>query len=272
MQRKDLTRALVPTCRVFFDEFLKSDFIVQDTGTTYLVTPTYARCERLFGVGEVEEVETRGNIARITIHDSTATLTIYTNRSILGEDLTGNAGHKRTLIAFCGNVHVRESAGKRIKVVLLAEEVGTVEERVRNGWILNTAWRTMERIDALRINLSLLTNEEASSSLSGFKEFQAHYALDTDKLDALASMATTAVTRVWLQYHTRAKELIVELLKKAGKNGVTREHLVSTLKKEGFKEEWVAEVIEELIVDERCYESETGILKTFTSSGNPLLT
>jgi RPA family protein len=269
--RKDLN--VFPTCRVFFDEFLKSDFVLQENGSTFLVTPTGARCKKLFGVGEVEEVEARGDIVRLKLNDLTATFFIYASRRILGEDITAyTEQRKRTFIAFRGNVHVRESAGTRTKVMLLAEEVGTVVERVRDGWILNTARRTMERIDALCINRSSLKNEAAFSGLGGSKEFQEHYALDDDTLDAFASMAINAVTRMWLQYHTRAKEQVVGLLKKAGKSGVARERLVSALKTQGFKTEWVEEVIEELIVEEICYEPKTGVLKVFTSSKNPVPT
>jgi RPA family protein len=271
--RKDLN--VFSTCRVFFDEFLKSDFILQENGSTFLVTPTGARCKEFFGVGEVEEVEARGNIVRLKLNDLTATLSLYASRSILGEDITAHTERKRAFIAFRGNVHVRESTGKRTKVMLLAEEVGTVEERVRDCWILNTARRTMERIDALRINPSALPNNEANefSGLgSGSKELQEHYALDDDTLDVFASMAINAVTRMWMQYHTRAKEQVVGLLKKAGKSGVARERLVSALKTQGFKTEWVEEVIEELIVEEICYEPKTGVLKVFTSSKNPVLT
>jgi RPA family protein len=269
--RKDLN--VFPTCRVFFDEFLKSDFSLQEDGSTFIVTPTGARCKELFGVGELEEVEARGNIVRLKLNDLTATLSLYASRRILGDDITAHTERKkRTFIAFRGTVHVRERAGARPKIMLLAEEVGTVEERVRNGWILNTARRTMERIDALRISPSSLKNEAAFSGPGGGKEFQEHYALDDDSLDAFASMAINAVTRMWLQYHTRAKELVVGLLKNAGKSGVARERLVSALKTQGFKTEWIEELIEELIVEEICYEPKTGVLKVFTSSENPVLT
>jgi hypothetical protein len=271
MQRKDRTPALlVPSCRVFFEELLKSDFILQENGSTFLVTPTGAWCKKLFGVGEVQEVERRGKIARLKLHDTTAALAIYANRDMIGEeDRTGE--RKRCFIAFRGHVHVvREGEGKRKRVILLADDLGTVEEHARNGWILTTAQRTMERIEALRI--SLLRRKGTSSSSVDFQAFQEHYALDADRLDAFASMAIDAVTRVWLQYHTRAKELIVALLKKAGTSGVAREQLVATLKAKGLEEAWIAEVIEELVVEELCYEPKRGVLKLFTSSKNPLPT
>ena len=261
MQRKNLTHALVPTCRVFFDEFLKSNFIiVQENGMTVLVTPTCARCDRLFGVGEVKEVETRGNIARIKLTDLTASLNIYTNKNIYGECITAKTGQKKTYLAFLGNVHLREGAGRRN--IILAEEVGAVEERVRNGWILTTAWRTMERIELLRSAISSKNEEQENVFSDNFKAALEHYALDNDKLDAFASTAINAVQSMWQHYHTTTREMIVEMIRKAGKSGVGREKLVRALKTKGLKEVWVEEVIDELIIDGQCYETDRGVLKS----------
>ncbi len=258
MQRKNLAHALVPTCRVFFDEFLKSDFIVQENGMTVLVTPTYARCNRLFGVGEVKEVETRGKIARIKLTDLTAPLTIYTNKSIHVEGVKANTEEKKTFLAFLGNVHVREGAGKRN--IILAEEVGTVEERVRNGWILTTAWRTMERIELLRSTISS-KNEQENVFSDNLKEALEHYALDNDKMDAFASTAINAVKSMWQHYHTTTREMILEIIRKAEKSGIVREKLAQALNTKGLKNAWVEEVIDELIMEERCYETDSGVLK-----------
>jgi len=258
--QKNLKHALVPTCRVFFEEFLKSDFFVQENGMTVLVTPMCARCDRLFGVGEVKEVETRGNITRIKLTDLTASLTIYTNKTIHVEGVKANTGEKKTYLAFLCNVHVREGAGKRN--ILLAEEVETVEERVRNGWILTTAWLTMERIELLRSAISSKNQEQENVFSDNFKEAVEHYALDNDKLDAFASTAINAVKSMWKDYHTKTKETIVELVRKAEKSGIGREKLVRALKTKGLKEEWVEEVIDELIMEGQCYETDSGVLKS----------
>lgn len=259
MQRKKLTHALVPTCRVFFEEFLKSDFIVQENGMMVLVTPTCARCKRLFGVGEVKEVETRGNIARIKLTDLTVPITIYTNKSIHVEGVKTNTEEKKTYLAFLGNLHVREGAGKRN--ILLAEEVGTVEERVRNVWILTTAWGTMERIELLRATISSKKEEGVLLDTVILKEALAHYAIDNDKLDTFAGTAINAVKSMWQHYHTTTKGLILTTIKKTEKSGIVREKLAQALNTKGLKNAWVEEVIDELIMEERCYETDSGVLK-----------
>jgi RPA family protein len=264
MHEKDLAHTLVPTCRVFFDEFLKSDFLLQENGITYLVTPTGAQCTRIFGVGEVTDVETRGNIARIKLNDLTATLNIYTNKTApqLDRAITTDAAHKKTFIAFCGNVHMRAGTGKSRRIILLADDVGTVEERVRNGWILTTAWRTMERIEALRINLSVeKTQETELSETALLEQVRKHYALDNDKLDIFARTATNAVTCMLEQYHKNARATIVETIKRGDKKGIDRENVVSALKAKGLQASWIEDIIDELIIDGKCYESESGLLR-----------
>ncbi|MHC1610517.1 MAG: hypothetical protein ACXQTW_02785 [Candidatus Methanospirareceae archaeon] len=255
MERKK--DALLPACRVFFDEFLKSDFIVEEDGMTVLVTPTCARCNRLFGVGEVKEVERRGKIARIKLTDLTASLTIYTRNHVGG--INANGEEKKRFLAFLGGVHVRAREGVR-RSFLLAEEVGRVDERVRNGWILTTAWRTMERIELLRSAIYSKNQEYVFPDRSTLKEAVEHYALDDDKLDAFASMAINAVKSLYRHYRTTTKERIVELLRRAEERGMEREKLVSALKRRGLKEEWVEGVIDELIMEGQCYESDSGVL------------
>ncbi|MHC1600121.1 MAG: hypothetical protein ACXQS5_04790 [Candidatus Methanospirareceae archaeon] len=234
---------------------------------TFLVTPTCAKCYRLFGVGEVQEVEIRGNITRIKLDDLTAILNIYTNKSIPVEVVKANAGEEKTFLAFLGNVHIRAGAGKR--KVILAEEVGAVDEQVRNGWILNTAWRTMERIEKLRKNLSLKKKalpkkekEEVVSDKNIVKEALEHYAINDDKLAAFASTAINAVKSMWQRYHTKTKDMVVELIEKAEKigMGMEREKLVQALKNKGLNEALVDEVIDELIMEGWCYESDSDVL------------
>jgi Glu-tRNA(Gln) amidotransferase subunit E-like FAD-binding protein len=87
-----------------------------------------------------------------------------------------------------------------------------------------------------------------------------HYALDDEKLDALASTAINAVKSMWQQYHTTTREQIEELVKHAGKRGMEREKILGALKTKGLPEEWINDLIDELIIEGRCYESISGVL------------
>jgi RPA family protein len=265
--RQEPEPALTATCRVFFDELLKSDFFIKENEETLLVTPTCARCNRLFGVGEVKEVEKRGNITRLKISDPTATLSIYTDK-VIGLEST-------KFLAFLGNLHVRarREGAEIIKgkgILTLVEEAEPVEETVRNNWIINTARRTLERIEQLRSNLSFEgspsiafsnTEKKASPKKQWMKEAMEHYAVEGDKLDFWRNVAINAVKNVWLHYSKTTKGLVLELLEEAEKSSMERVKLTGELKKRGLMEEWVEEVIDELIAEGRCYEPEVEVVK-----------
>ncbi|MDI6886205.1 MAG: hypothetical protein QMD22_07700 [archaeon] len=93
------------------------------------------------------------------------------------------------------------------------------------------------------------------------KEALEHYALDNDKLDALASTAINVVKSMWQQYRETTRGLIGEMVKKAGKSGMERDKVVQALKTKGLEEGLVEDVIDELIQEKRCYELDIGVLK-----------
>lgn len=240
---------LVPACRVFFSELVKSDLLLPEEGKTVLVTPTGARCRKLYAVAELEGIEQRGTISRVTVNDSTASLHIYTETATAHRAGLEQAP-RGAVIAFTGTVHRREGSKRPI---ILAEEVGIVGEDVRKSWILTTARRTLERIERLRVNLAIQKDE------GGSKQVLEHYALDTERLDALASMAINAVERLWQQYCVTIREHILELVKRAGKRGVDREKILGTLKARELPEEWINDLIDDLIREGRCSESGSSI-------------
>jgi len=220
-----------------------------------IITPTCARCDRLFGVVEVEEVEKRGNIARIKINDLTSALNIYTNKQYR----TTNTAKKRDFIAFSGILHAREGAGN---FSVLAEEVEVVEENVRDNWVLTTAKRTMERIEMLRnrsFDWQSPAIAEDNAKKEAFMKAQEHYAICDDKLDELAEMAITAVNGVWQNHSKKTREMILEILKDT--KCMEQDKLIKELMKRGLEEARVEEIIDELIEGGRCYAPEAGVLE-----------
>ncbi len=219
-------------CRVFFRELAVSDLIVGDT----VVTPTCARCSTLFGVGELEEMEKRGRITRLMIHDSTGSLSIYTDADITLEP--------HVLLAFIGEVPVRHS-GKGF--FILCRNIREVATIVRENWILSTAIRTVERADLLR----------ASDDIPEWKRRALEHYGDA-KVDECVNGAVEAVQRLWQHYNMTAKDIILDFLSRAGT--ATRERLMEELNAKGLEGAWIEDVIDELIAEARCYEPELGSL------------
>jgi len=268
IQRQKLTPAPAPTCRIFFDELLKSDCFVEEHGETHLVTPTCARCNRLFGVGEIKKVEKRGNITKIKISDPTATFGIYTDKALLNlkpKEYLAFVAYLRPRLHAHAHAHAGKNKGRGKSVLALVEEAGVVDENVRSNWILNTGRRTMERIEVLRKALPEKQGKEFSESTwkqaKQAKQAMEHYAIDNDKLDFWENRAINAVKGVWQHYSKTTNEMVLEVLDESGKSSVERIKLTEELKKRGLMEEWIEEVIDELIVEGRCYEPEVGMLK-----------
>lgn len=244
--------------RVFFDELTKSDLLLTVAGVPVLITPTAACCHRLFAVGTLEAIERRGKITRLHLTDTTGPLTLYTKQRIPDERV--EVDEKSTHIAFLGTVHPREVSGKGKRAVILADQLGVVTERVRTLGILMTAKRTMERIEELRAALHAATNgEPAGAAQRVAKEAIVHYALDHERLDALARVAVNAVNRAWEGYRAATRTMILEMLQ--SERGMERAKVMSALQSRGYPAAWGEAVIEELIMDGQCSESESGLLR-----------
>ncbi|MBN1454753.1 MAG: hypothetical protein JW945_00660 [Methanomicrobia archaeon] len=258
MEELKRARTLIPACRVFFAEFLHSDLFIEEAGATTLITPTGARCQLLYTVGAIESVETRGNIVRIQLNDTTASVPVFAPQGLYPAEPTTEGAKAERYLAVSGTVNVRMHADGSKRALILAEALGFVEDRARAAWLLTTAMRTMERIEQLRIFSSDL------SSLMGVpsEHVREHYALDTEHLDALAGMAIIAVTGLLAHYRAQTRSLIEEQIKKLGKSGLDRAQLLDRLRRgQGFPETWVGEVLDGLILEGRCSESESGVVR-----------
>ncbi|MGC9444144.1 MAG: hypothetical protein ACP5E9_04335 [Candidatus Methanospirareceae archaeon] len=263
MEEPKRARTLIPACRVFLAEFLHSDLVIEAAGVTTLITPTGARCPRLYAVGAIESVETRGNVVRIQLNDTTASVPVFAPQGLYpAEPATEGAKAERYLAVVGAVVRVRAGADARKRALILAEALGFVENRARAAWLLTTAMRTMERIEQLRIRLS----DPGSVTGVPIAHLREHYALDNERLDALAGTAITAVNGLMSHYRTQTRALVVEQLTKAGKSGLDRSKLLDRLRcDQGFPETWVGEVIDGLILEGQCSESESGEVRNVRS-------
>jgi len=258
MEEIKRARTLVPACRVFFAEFLQSDLFIEEAGVTTLITPTGARCQRLYAVGAMEAVETRGNVVRIQLNDTTASVPVFAPRDRYPAERVKDSTDAERYLAVTGTVNVRAGADGSKRALILAEALGFVEDRARAAWLLTTARRTTERIEQLRI----LPGEPSSFMGVPSERVREHYALDNERLDALAGTAINAVNGLLTHYRAQTRALVVEQLTKADKSGLDRSRLLDQLRRgQGLPETWVGEVIDGLILEGQCSESENGVVQ-----------
>lgn len=153
--------------RIFAYEFNLSDLYVSEDderAPNYIITPTGVKCNRLFIIGVVTEAENIGkdnNLWRARIADPTGVFTIYAGQyqpeaAIFLSDLQVPA-----YVALVGKARKYEPEGKSVYLSVRPEEINAADETQRDIWVLDTAERTLERIEIIKdaLNSGLSGNE-----------------------------------------------------------------------------------------------------------------
>jgi len=141
--------------RIFAHEFNMSNLYVSEgdeRAPNYIITPTGVRCNRLFIVGVVTEVENIGkdnNLWRARIADPTGVFTIYASQyqpeaAIFLSDL-----HVPAYVALVGKARKYEPEDGTVYLSVRPEEINASDENQRDRWVLETAERTLERINII---------------------------------------------------------------------------------------------------------------------------
>ncbi|MFZ3169598.1 MAG: hypothetical protein WA130_18445 [Candidatus Methanoperedens sp.] len=150
--------------RIFAHEFNMSNLYVSEgdeRAPNYIITPTGVRCNRLFIVGvvtEVENISKDNNLWRARIADPTGVFTVYASQyqpeaAIFLSDL-----HVPAYVALVGKARKYEPEDGTVYLSVRPEEINASDEKQRDRWVLETAERTLERIniieDALKSGFS----------------------------------------------------------------------------------------------------------------------
>jgi RPA family protein len=150
--------------RIFAHEFNKSNLYISEgdeRAPNYIITPTGVKCNRLFIIGVVTEVENIGkdnNLWRGRIADPTGVFTLYAGQyqpeaAIFLSELEAPA-----YVALVGKARKYEPEDGNVYLSVRPEEINAADEKQRDMWVIETAERTFERIkimeDALDSGLS----------------------------------------------------------------------------------------------------------------------
>ncbi len=157
--------------RIFAHEFNRSNLFTSEgdeRAPNYIVTPTGVKCNRLFIVGVVTEVENIGkenNLWRARVADPTGVFTIYAGQYQPEAAIFLSELQVPAYVAVVGKARKYEPEDGSVYISVRPEEINTADEKLRDRWVLDTAERTMERIETIEKALS--------SGLSGneLKEF-----------------------------------------------------------------------------------------------------
>jgi RPA family protein len=149
--------------RIFAHEFNRSNLHLgegEERTPGYIITPTGVKCNRLFVVGVVTEIDNIGqdnNLWKARVADPTGVFTVYAGQyqpesAIFLSELTIPA-----YVAVVGKARKYEPEDGNVYLSVRPEEINTADEKLRDRWVLDTAELTFSRIriieDALKSGL-----------------------------------------------------------------------------------------------------------------------
>ncbi|MFZ3382710.1 MAG: hypothetical protein WA144_02175 [Candidatus Methanoperedens sp.] len=150
--------------RIYAHEFNMSNLYVSDgdeRAPNYIITPTGVKCNRLFIIGVVTEVENIGkdnNLWRARIADPSGVFTVYAGQYQPEAAIFLSELHVPAYIALVGKARKYEPEDGAVYLSVRPEEMNASDEKQRDRWVLETAERTLERIniieDALKSGFS----------------------------------------------------------------------------------------------------------------------
>jgi RPA family protein len=143
--------------RAFALEFNGSRHEIKGQGEkdpSFIVTPLGAKVNRVHVVGvctDVEPVGESGEVWRARISDPSGVFHVYAGnyQPEAALAISQLAGKTPAFVAVTGKARTYEPEGGTILVSIRPESVAVVDEATRDQWLLGTARRTKERLDAV---------------------------------------------------------------------------------------------------------------------------
>jgi RPA family protein len=153
--------------RIFAHEFNMSTLFVSEgdeRAPNYIITPTGVKCNRLFIIGVVTEVENIGkdnNLWRARIADPTGVFTIYAGQYQPEPAIFLSELQVPSYVALVGKARKYEPEDGAVYLSVRPEEMNISDEKQRDRWVLEAAERTLERINIMEdaLNSGLSGNE-----------------------------------------------------------------------------------------------------------------
>jgi RPA family protein len=145
--------------RVFAEELKSSNYSFRDGedqhqyAPSYLLTPTGAKCNRVFMVGTLTEKDDIGGDTeywRGRVVDPTGSILIYAGQYQPEAAQLLSGMEAPSFVAVVGKPNLYQTEDGNIIISLRAESIQRVDEATRNQWIMDTARRTLERLQGLK--------------------------------------------------------------------------------------------------------------------------
>ncbi len=155
MSSNELTREVAR--RVFAAEFNDATYTFKESdderAPNYALLPTGERANRVFFVGTLTETEDVGEdneYWRGRVVDPTGTFFVYAGQYQPEAAAALRDAEAPSYVAVVGKPRTYEPEDGRINVSVRPETIAVVDEATRDRWVVETAERTLDRIEAFR--------------------------------------------------------------------------------------------------------------------------
>ena len=199
--------------RIYAEELKSSNYSFRDGedqhqyAPSYLLTPTGAKCNRVFLVGTLIEKDDIGGDTeywRGRVVDPTGSILIYAGQ-YQPEAAQVLAGLETPcFVAVVGKPNLYQTDDGNIIISLRAESISQANESTRNQWILDTARRTLERLSDLSqvrvpppgedfTTADSMPAEASSSAAMDAERAMQHYHVDIEHFRQMTIRALSAL-------------------------------------------------------------------------------
>lgn len=145
-----------PARRVFAQELRDSDLAFRESeehfAPLFTITPTGAKCNRVLIVGTLTEKDNIGDDAeywRARVTDPTGSILIYVGQYQPEAATVISEIEPPAFVSVIGKPSVFETEDGTKLISIRAEHVSVVDAKTRDRWIIETAERTLARIEAM---------------------------------------------------------------------------------------------------------------------------
>ncbi len=227
--------------RVFAGELTHPAAAIEDGAVPVVLTPSGARCGRLFVVGACTEIrEGPGRVeARIADPTGTFVATAFFDQHAVVERLRGII--PPAFVAVTCSVRVRGDSSPP-QFSLVPESIAPATRRLRDLWVLVTAEHTLSRLE----------QEHRTASPECIADIAA---MVRSALDTIQDTGEAAVM-------VDPRQVIMAILAEgSGPRGMAVDALVETGLKQGLSEEGIRRILDDLRAEGDCYMPATGYVK-----------
>jgi RPA family protein len=211
--------------RIFTEELKSSNYSFRDGedqhqyAPQYLLTPTGAKCNRVFMVGILTEKDDIGGDTeywRGRVVDPTGSILIYAGQyQPEAAQILANM-EAPAYVAVVGKPNLYQTEDGNIIISLRAEAIQRVDEETRNQWIIDTARRTLERLQVLSsaspvpISGDFATADKVPAATTPAQDAQRareHYQTDIDHYRQMVIRALTSLEEDLAEGRSKAKDV-----------------------------------------------------------------